>query len=210
MTLYRYFPRALAALFLVAVPLSSSCAQQPTDVSRNAIFEDAVAPKVAPRGYDLTIVEFSDYNCPYCKRMHPVLKALLASDPKIRLVYRDWRIFGGASVEAARAAIASQWQGKHAAFNDALHSTGGRLDSASIRAAADRAGVNWPRLQSDLKTHKNEIDALLARTNRQAAAIGLSGTPGLIIGNYLVPGALDLIALRTAVARVRADVSKVK
>ena len=174
------------------MPLSSSCAQQPTDVSRNAIFEDAVAPKVAPRGYDLTIVEFSDYNCPYCKRMHPVLKALLASDPKIRLVYRDWPIFGGASVEAARAAIASQWQG------------------ASIRAAADRAGVNWPRLQSDLKTHKNEIDALLARTNRQAAAIGLSGTPGLIIGNYLVPGALDLIALRTAVARVRADVSKVK
>ena len=110
----------------------------------------------------------------------------------------------------ASEAIASQWQGKHAAFNDALHSTGGRLDSASIRAAADRAGVNWPRLQSDLKTHKNEIDALLARTNRQAAAIGLSGTPGLIIGNYLVPGALDLIALRTAVARVRADVSKVK
>lgn len=210
MTLHRHFPRVMAALFLVAVPLSSSCAQQPADISRAAIFEDAVAPKVAPRGYDITIVEFADYNCPYCKRMHPVLKALLTSDPKIRLVYRDWPIFGGASVEAARAAIASQWQGKHAVFNDALHSASGKLDSAGIRTAADRAGVNWPRLQADLKTHKSEIDALLARTNRQATAIGLSGTPGLIIGNYLVPGALDLPAMRTAVAQARAVARKAR
>lgn len=112
--------------------------------------------------------------------------------------------------EPARAAIASQWQGKHAVFNDALHSASGKLDSAGIRTAADRAGVNWPRLQADLKTHKSEIDALLARTNRQATAIGLSGTPGLIIGNYLVPGALDLPAMRTAVAQARADARKAK
>ena len=132
-----------------------------------------------------------------------VVAALIASDPKIRLVYRDWPIFGPVSVEAARAAIASQWQGKHEAFNAALYAGAGKLDSSAIRTAANRAGVYWPRLQADLIKHKAEIDALLARTNEQAPAIGLQGTPAFIIGAYLAPGALDLATLRKAVAEAR-------
>ena len=172
-------------------------------IGKAAILEDPVAPKVAPKSYDITIVEFADYNCPYCRRMHPVIAALIASDPKIRLVYRDWPIFGPVSVEAARAAIASRWQGKHEAFNDALYVGAGKLDSATIRAAANRAGVNWSRLQADLIKHKADIDGLLARTNEQAPAIGLQGTPAFIIGPYLLPGALDLPTLRKAVAEAR-------
>jgi protein-disulfide isomerase len=76
--------------------------------------------------------------------MHSVVAALIASDPKIRLVYRDCPIFGPVSVEAARAAIASQWQGKHEAFNAALYAGAGKLDSPAIRTAANRAVVNWP------------------------------------------------------------------
>lgn len=170
---------------------------------RQEIQNDPVAPTVAPEGYDVTIVFFTDYQCPYCRRMHPVLDALMREDNKVRLVYRDWPIFGAASTEAARAAIAAQYQGKHAEFNAALMQTEGRLSSQSIRAAADRAGVDWNRLQADLDQHGSEIGQALGRTSRFAAMAGLSGTPGLMVGPYLLPGAVDLATLRQAVALAR-------
>lgn len=125
---------------------------------RREIRNDPVAPTVAPEGYDVTIVFFSDYQCPYCRKVHPVLEALMREDKKVKLVHRDWPIFGAASIEAAHAAIASKYQGKHAAFNDALMRLQGKLSSQSIRAAADRAGVDWARLQADLRQHRSEID----------------------------------------------------
>lgn len=197
----------LAVLAITGLGIGATDALTPpavaATITKSAILEDPLAPKVAPKGYDITIVQFADYNCGYCRRMHSVVAALIASDPKIRLVYRDWPIFGPVSVEAARAAIASQWQGKHEAFNAALYAGAGKLDSSAIRTAANRAGVNWPRLQADLVKHKAEIDALLARTSEQAPAIGLQGTPAFIIGAYLAPGALDLATLRKAVAEAR-------
>lgn len=172
---------------------------------RHEIQNDPVAPTVAPQGYDVTIVVFSDYQCPYCRKVHPALEALLHEDKKVKLVYRDWPIFGAPSAEAARVAIASQYQGKHAAFNDALMQSQGKLSSESIRAAADRAGVDWTKLQRDLTQHRTEIDQTLGRTSRYAAMMGLSGTPGLLIGNYLIPGAVDLANLREAVTLVRSQ-----
>ncbi len=135
--------------------------------------------------------------------MEPVLNALLRSDPKVRIVYRDWPIFGPASCEASRAAVASQWQGRHAAFHGALLASPARLDSAAIRAAAVKAKVAWPRLQRDLKTRGAEIDALLTRTNGIAEAIGFNGTPALIVGSQVVAGAVDLPTLRRLVATAR-------
>lgn len=171
---------------------------------RQAIRTDPVAPVVAPKGADVTIVLFSDYNCPYCRKVHPALQALLREDPKVRLLYRDWPIFGGASSEAARAAIAAEFQGKHAAFNDALMTAQGKLDSAAIRAAANRAGVDWTRLQKDLTARRQDIDAALGRSDRFARMLGLTGTPGLLIGPYLLPGAVGVAELRKVVAAVRA------
>ena len=196
------FRGALAALAF-AVPMTPAVGQQQPDLSRKAVVDDPVAPKRAGTAYDVTVVEFFDYNCPYCRRMEPVLNALLRSDPKVRIVYRDWPIFGPASREASRAAVASQWQGRHAAFHGALLASPARLDSAGIRAAAVEAKVDWPRLQRDLKTRGAEIDALLARTNAIAEAIGFNGTPALIVGSQVVAGAVDLPALRRLVATAR-------
>ena len=172
-------------------------------MSRKAVIDDPVAPKRAGSVYDVTIVEFFDYNCSYCRRMEPVLNALVAADPKVRIVYRDWPIFGPASRETARAAVASQWQGKHAAFHAALLTSPARLDSAGVEAAAAKAKVDWPRLQRELKTRGAEIDALLARTNAIAEAIGFNGTPALIVGSQVVAGAVDLPTLRRLVATAR-------
>lgn len=196
---------ASAVLFALSSPTSvvAAAPSSQAGLSHRHVLEDPVAPKVAPRGYDVTIVEFADYNCPYCRRLEPAMAALLRADQRIRVVYRDWPIFGGASVEAARASIASQWQGKHAAFHAALMASSGALTSATIRDAARRAAVDWPRLQQDLTQHRAEIDRLLAHTATIASALGLHGTPGLIVGPYLLSGAVDLPTLRELVANAR-------
>ncbi|GAA4774455.1 hypothetical protein GCM10023219_22390 [Stakelama sediminis] len=171
--------------------------------ARKRITDNPLAPKYAPKGYDVTIVEYFDYQCPYCRKMYPALAKLRASDKKVRIVYRDLPIFGDASVEAAHAAIASNWQGKHAAFHAALMTVPGKLNSKKIRQAADKAGVNWARLQRDLKVHAKEIDALLDSTRQEAMMMGLTGTPALLIGPYLVPGAMNYEQLTKAVALTR-------
>ncbi|MEZ0494932.1 DsbA family protein [Sphingomonas sp. IW22] len=170
---------------------------------RQQIQNDPVAPTIAPRGADVTMVVFSDYQCPYCRKVHPVIQQLMREDAKVRVVYRDWPIFGPVSVQAARAVIAAKYQGKHAAFNDAMMQTSGKLSVQGIRAAANRAGVNWGRLQADLKAHGAEIDGAIERTGRYAAMMGLRGTPGILVGPYLIPGAIDIAGLRRAVAMAR-------
>lgn len=171
--------------------------------ARAAIADDPIAPKLEPANYDVTIVFYTDYQCPFCRKVHPELNRLAEEDGRVRIVYRDWPIFGAASEEAARAAIASQWQDKHAEFNDALMQTQGRLDPAKIRAAADRAGVDWARLQRDMDARRSDIDASIGRTSVQAAQMGLQGTPALLIGPYMVPGAIDYTGLSKAVALAR-------
>lgn len=194
----------LRRAFLAAALLAPVAAPAQT-LTRRAVTEDAIAPAHAPPGYDVTIVEFADYQCGYCRKMAPVLAELIRTDPKVRIVYRDWPIFGPASRELARLAIASRWQGRHDAFHNALLTAPGQLDAAAIRASAARAKVDWPRLERDLTAHDEEIDALLGRNDAIARALGLRGTPALIVGRQIVPGAVDGALLRRLVADARKD-----
>ena len=171
--------------------------------ARAAIANDPIAPKMGAEDYDVTIINYTDYQCPYCRRVHPELMRLAEEDGRVRIVYRDWPLFGAASEEAARAAIASQWQGKHTEFNDALMQVQGRLDSNKIRSAANSAGVDWAQLESDLEVRRSDIDGLIGRTNLQAAQMGIQGTPVLLVGPYMVPGAIDYAGLTQAVALAR-------
>lgn len=189
-----------AAPPVVQAQLVNSLEQQ-----RQAILEDPVAPRVEPKGYDVTIIEYMDYQCPYCRASHGPLKQLLAADRKVRIIYRDWPIFGPASERAARVAIASQWQDKHSAFHDALMTTTQPLSEAKIRAAAKKSGVDWPRLEADQKVHSANIEALLKRNADQAEQLGLEGTPGFIIGNVQSFGGMSVVELRAAVSKARLD-----
>ena len=205
---------ATCAALLVALSGSGASAAPPArqaqpanslEQQRQAILEDPVAPRVEPKGYDVTIIEYMDYQCPYCRASHAPLKQLVAADRKVRIIYRDWPIFGPASERAARVAIASQWQGRHSAFHDALMTTTQPLSEAKIRAAAKRSGVDWSHLEVDLKKHSADIEALLKRNADQAEQLGLEGTPGFIIGNVQSFGGMSVVELRAAVSKARLD-----
>lgn len=186
-------------------PNAAVAPQEEPELTREMFLEDELAPRVQPAAFDTTIVMYTDYQCPYCRKAHAALTDLLATDKKVRILYRDWPIFGPASEQSARLAIASKWQGRHAQFHDALMRTPGKLSDETIRAAAKKAGVDWARLQQDLKTHGPEIEALLQRNDLQANALGLDGTPGFIIGNTFVPGGVELAGFKELVKEARAE-----
>lgn len=197
--------RPIALLLALACiwPASAAAPAFPDWVVR--LIENPLAPRVALRGNDVTVVEFFDYSCQYCKAMHPALARVVAGDRKVRLVYRDWPVLGPVSVSAARAAIAAQYQGRHDAFHAALFTAPGRLNEDGIRAAAARAKVDWPRLERDRTVHGAEIDALIRETWEAAQRLGLQGTPVVLVGRHLLAGALTEQQLRDAIAQARAE-----
>ena len=149
---------------------------------------------------DVTIVEFTDYNCGYCRSSVADVEKLLAGDGKIRLVYRELPILSASSRDAALWALAAAKQGKHAAFHKAMF-TGGRPDATSIKAAAVRAGLNLPAAEKFAASREAvaEVDANLAMMQQ----IGFGGTPTFVIGDQILEGALGYGALKAAVAKAR-------
>jgi protein-disulfide isomerase len=152
-----------------------------------------------PQG-NVTIIEYMDFNCPYCRRQHPDLQTLMKTDPNVRVLYKEWPIFGGVSLYAARVALAASWQGKFLQVHNALISAPSRLTSEQqVRDLARNAGADLKRLDEDLKAHGAAISALLSRNDQEAQSLGLEGTPGLVIGETLVAGALSLAELQQVV-----------
>jgi protein-disulfide isomerase len=172
----------------------------------DALFRDAADPtRGNPRG-DVTIVEFFDARCGYCKQMHPAMEALLARDRNIRVVMKDLPILGPNSVLAARALLASQRQGRYAPLHDALMTLRGEPTEQVLRQTAERVGLDWARLRRDMDDPA--ISQRIEANIRLAQAIGVEGTPALVVAGAgpanFVPGAVDLPALERLVAEARA------
>lgn len=179
----------------------------PALLTRDAIFFDANDPVLGnPKG-TLPIAEFFDYRCPYCRGMRGMIASLIAKNPDIRYVAKEWPVFGGPSVTAARAALAARFQGRFAAANDALFRAELRNDTA-VLVAVHGAGVDMQRLEADMEKHAVEIEGALQATALQAGGLSLQGTPSFIIGNYLIPGALDAENLARVVHDARAELAK--
>lgn len=171
-------------------------------LNETVVLHDPDVPTMGnPKG-DVTIVEFFDYQCPYCRKLHPDLVRLIAEDGKIRLVLKDWPILTEPSRVAARLALAARYQGRHAETHAALMELTGRLDEDKIRAAAVKAGLDLDKLDAVVKARGPEIDAVLARNAAQAEALGLTGTPALLVGPFKVPG-LGYDDLKKVVADAR-------
>jgi protein-disulfide isomerase len=193
---------AIAGLLLCSAAVAQSV-QLITDAGQKEMLSDPGTASAGARDGDLSIVEYFDYNCPYCKKLAPDLAQLLAQDPKIRLVYKDWPILGEVSVYAAKAALAAQWQGRYLAAHDALMNGPKLADTAAVDHALLHAGFSLPSLRKDAKRHAADIDALLARNEAEARALGLRGTPGVVIGRLLLPGIVDLGGLKQLVTDAR-------
>lgn len=145
---------------------------------------------------DVTLVEFFDYNCGYCRASLPTIERLVESDPKLRVVFRELPILAEESRDAARASLAAAAQGRFAAFHEALYAAG-PVSAASIAAAARRAGV-------DLTTIPEDADTEIAGNLGLAAKLGISGTPAWVVGDQVLSGALPFDRLQEAIATARA------
>jgi protein-disulfide isomerase len=197
------------ALAAAAIP-STGWAQAAGDdvLSRDAVLRDPDIPALGNAQGDITIVEYFDYQCPYCKKTAPELAQVVTEDGKVKLVLKDWPIFGPASTYAARMALASKYQDKYEAAHDALIAAKAKLSEAAVDDLLAKAGVDVTRAATDRDTHSAEIDALLARNDAQARAFGFEGTPGFIIGTFRVPGALNTAGYKRAIADARKAAAK--
>lgn len=155
-----------------------------------------------PEG-DVTIVEWFDYQCGYCKQVHPALMEVVETDGNIRLLMKDWPIFGGASVMASQLVLGSHAAGHYGRAHAALMGSKGSLGQTSIRRALDNAGVDTDAAWHSYRADRDRWDGLLSRNAAQAAELGLGGTPGFIIGRALYPGAIGADVIRHAVAEAR-------
>jgi protein-disulfide isomerase len=176
-------------------------AKQALAARRKEIFDDPETPVGGnPKG-DVTLVEFFDYRCPYCKQVQPRLQELLAGDRELRIAYKEFPILGSVSVAAARAALAAQRQGKYEAFHDAMMAAKGEITEDTVYRVAGSVGLDLDRLKRDIASP--QIDAALKANQALADALDIRGTPGFVIGDQIVPGAMELSSLRELVAGAR-------
>ncbi len=195
----------ITALVLAALPagLPAQEFQLITAAGQKAMLSHPGVDPAGARRADVTIVEYFDYNCPYCKKLVPLFQKLLADDPDVAVLYKDWPILGAVSAYAARAAVAAKWQGKYLLAHDTLLG-GPRLSHEDqVDMALQKAGVDLAELNRDRKRHEKEISAILARNDREANLLGLQGTPGIVVGRQLVSGAPEGDDLKKLVANAR-------
>jgi protein-disulfide isomerase len=151
------------------------------------VLRDQEIPAAGNVHGDITIVEYFDYNCSYCRKLAPELAQVVHDDGKVRLILKDWPILGPGSVYASRLALASKYQDKFVVAHEALISTSSRLTEPHVR-----------ELLADAK-----IDSILKRNSDQAVAFGFNGTPAFIIGKFRVPGVLTTTQFGQAIADAR-------
>ena len=170
---------------------------------RDDLLDDPAAPVGGnPRG-DVTIVEFFDYQCGYCKRVFPTIKELIEKDGNIRYVFKEFPILGPASMVAARAALAvwSVDRGKYGAFHTALMTSTGALTERKILRAAESQGLDMDKFRAAMGGA--EIAAAIRDNIELARVLGIKGTPAFVIGDQLVPGAADMDTFKRLVAKAR-------
>ncbi|MDO6587175.1 DsbA family protein [Salipiger sp. 1_MG-2023] len=185
-----------------AAGLSAGAPALAQGLTEDAVLRDPDAPVLGNPSGDVTIVEWFDYQCPFCKQMHPDLMSFVAADSGIRLVMKDWPIFGATSQRAAQLALGAHDLGAYLPVMESLMRTVGRLSDGAVDRSVGRILPPKDALRAYRK-RRATWDALLERNSFQAAGLGFRGTPGFTVETVIFDGALDKAALRKAVAGVR-------
>jgi protein-disulfide isomerase len=169
--------------------------------NRDTLERDPNAPVIGNPDGDVTVVEFFDYNCPYCKRAADEVAKVLDTDKEVRIVYREWPILGEGSVFAARAALAARAQGKYPEMHKALMSMRGRVNERSTLQAAAELGLDIDQLRADMEDPA--VQEHIDTTMRLASSLGFSGTPSFVIGEARAPGLIDAEQMQQMIDDVR-------
>ncbi len=196
----------------VMAELEKKQALAETEKARSAIKSHSEALFNSPRQVtlgnpqgDVTFVEFFDYNCGYCKRALNDMVELMAKDPKLKVVLKEFPVLGQGSVEAAQVGVAVRMQDKsgkkYLEFHQKMLTGRGQADKARAMAVAKEIGLDMARLEKDLKS--DEIDKTLQESLKLAEALGLNGTPSYVINNDVVIGAVGLSTLGQKIAAAR-------
>ncbi len=159
---------------------------------------------------DITIVNYTDYQCPYCRKSDVDLRQVVKDDGKLRLIFKDWPILGPASVSAAKMVLAAKYQDKYIQAHEALITATSRLTDDIIRERLAAGGIDVDRAAKDLETNKVRIGEILAHNDGQAKAFGFRGTPAFIIGKFRVNSPLIAIQFERAVLDARKAAATVK
>ncbi|AQZ54307.1 MULTISPECIES: DsbA family protein [Martelella] len=168
---------------------------------RQSLEHDPNAPVLGNPDGDVTVVEFFDYNCPYCRRAMSEVQGLLDADQDVRLVYREWPILSEGSVFAAKAALAAREQDKYEEFHWALMGMEERAEEASVMRLAEEIGLDVKRLRTDMD--EPEVQEHIDESMRLSQALGFNGTPSFVIGDDLVPGFVEQDQLEALVDKTR-------
>ena len=173
--------------------------------SVDEVAHDPAIPALANPQGDATLVEFVDYQCPYCKLCYLEIMKLVQEDIGIRLVMKDWPVFGPASEFTARALLASTDDPNYAHAVDALMRNERKLTRRHAHGLLEDAGIDLTTLDDRMGIRKPGIDQVLARNAAQASDFKLQGTPALLVGSVLYRHGLPLADLRDAVAKARSS-----
>jgi protein-disulfide isomerase len=174
-----------------------------TILTEALVLRDPEIPAAGNVDGDISIVEWFDYNCPYCRKIDPELRQVIQDDGKVRLVLKDWPILGPVSKVASRMALAAKYQDKFMAAHEAMIGVSSKLTEPRIGELLSGAGIDMDRLKRDLETNAKAIDTILARNNDQALAFGFKGTPSFIVGKFRVPGVLTMAEFELVIADAR-------
>jgi len=165
------------------------------------VFQDPDSPVSGNSKGNVTVVEFFDYNCPYCKMMASVMEQAEAADPQLRIVYKEFPILGPGSVFAAKAALAANKQGKYVAFHRALYQVRGHVEETQVLEVARTVGLNVDRMKTDMRDPA--FEGVLEKNGTLAQALRITGTPGFVAGDQVTTGATDLKTFQALIAKAR-------
>ena len=169
------------------------------------LVSNSASPVLGNPAGDITVVEFLDYRCPYCKAMHQSIADMIAADGNVRVVVKEFPILGDDLIFAARAALAAGKQGKYAEMHTALMTFKGKLSAHDVENIAVGLALDVAKLKEDMQAP--EVNQELQQNYSLAESLGINGTPAFIIGETLIPGAIKLEDLKAHIAKARAEPS---
>jgi len=173
------------------------------------VFQDPDSPVSGNSNGDVTLVEFFDYNCAYCRAMAPLMTQAEAADPWLRVVYKQFPILGPDSVFAAKAALAANRQGKYVALHRALYQVRGHVDAAKVLELAATVGLGVQQMKADMQ--EQAIESELDKNGKLGELLHITGTPGFVIGDLVTIGATtDFDALQALIAKGRSGQQEAK